>query len=108
MWYYEKIDNIKYQVKQLIQESLYWEVTPETKHNIAGIYMIYIDNFTSEKIVPIYIGQSKDIQRRYKQHFSEIIALNRLSYDEYNKYFFSKIVLSMKGNWNHVKFLNIC
>ncbi|MEK4083779.1 excinuclease ABC subunit C [Psychrobacillus sp. FSL K6-1415] len=86
----KKIDNIKYQVKQLIQESLYWEVTPETKHNIAGIYMIYIDNFTSEKIVPIYIGQSKDIQRRYKQHFSEIIALNRLSYDEYNKYFFSK------------------
>ncbi|MFS0777696.1 hypothetical protein ABC255_17060 [Neobacillus sp. 3P2-tot-E-2] len=24
------------------------EVTPETKHNYSGIYMIYRDNFTSE------------------------------------------------------------
>ncbi|MGW6384527.1 excinuclease ABC subunit C [Peribacillus butanolivorans] len=86
----KNIDNIKYQVKQLIQENLNREVTPETKHTFSGIYMIYIDHFTSEKIVPIYIGQATDIQRRYKQHFSEIIALNRLSHDEYNKYFFSK------------------
>ena len=83
-----KFNNLKYQVKQLIQDNLYREVTPETKHNYSGIYMIYIDNFTSETIVPIYIGQAKDIQRRYKKHFSEIVALNRLSYDEYYNYFF--------------------
>ncbi|MGP1906806.1 hypothetical protein ACTSEZ_01455 [Metabacillus sp. JX24] len=64
-----KIDNIIYQVKRLILDNLYREVTLSTKHNISGIYMIYIDNFTSEKIVPIYVGQAKDIQRRYKQHF---------------------------------------
>ncbi|MBR8645140.1 hypothetical protein KEH51_15735 [[Brevibacterium] frigoritolerans] len=51
--------------------------------------MIYIDNFTSEEIVPFYIGQAKDIQRRYKQHFEEILALNRLSYEEYKNYFYS-------------------
>ncbi|MGJ7912621.1 excinuclease ABC subunit C [Neobacillus sp. LXY-1] len=99
----KKIDNIKYQVKQLIQDNLYREVTPETKHNISGIYMIYIDNFTSEKIVPIYIGQAKDIQRRYKQHFSEILALNRLSYDEYHKYFFSRTSSFYDGKYKACK-----
>lgn len=98
-----KFDNIKYQVKQLIQENLNREITPETKHNISGIYMIYIDNITSEKIVPIYIGQAKDIQRRYIQHFYEILALNRLSYDEYNKYFFSKSNSFYEGKFKACK-----
>ncbi|WP_404292625.1 excinuclease ABC subunit C [Cytobacillus kochii] len=99
----KKIDNIRNKVKQLIQKNLNREVTPETKHNISGIYMIYIDNFSSEKIVPIYIGQAKDIQRRYKQHFSEILALNRLSYDEYNKYFFSKSTSFYEGHFKACK-----
>jgi hypothetical protein len=103
----KKIDYIRNQVKHLIQENLYREVTPDTKHNNSGIYMIYIDNFISEKIVPIYIGQAKDIQRRYKQHFSEILALNRLSYDEYNKYFFSKSQSFYEGISKRVRFLNI-
>ena len=99
----KKIDNIKYQVQQLIQYNLHREVTPETKHNISGIYMIYIDNFTSEKIVPIYIGQAKNIQKRYKQHFEEVLALNRLSYDEYNKYFFSKTKSFYEGKFKGCK-----
>ncbi|MEH7115125.1 hypothetical protein V7124_22600 [Neobacillus niacini] len=103
-----KIGEIKYLVKPLIQENLYREVTPETKHSYSGIYMIYIDNFTSDKIVPIYIGQEKDIQRRYKKHFSEIMALNRLSYDEYYNYFFSRSSSFMKAILKRVRFLNIC
>jgi len=98
-----KMDDIKYQVKQLIQENLYREVTPETKHKISGIYMIYIDNFTSEKIIPIYIGQSKDIQKRYKDHFFEILALNRLSYDEYHNYFFSRSSSFYEGKFKSCK-----
>ncbi|WP_018782178.1 hypothetical protein [Bacillus sp. 95MFCvi2.1] len=99
----KKIDNIKFQVKQLIQDNLYREVTSETKHNISGIYMIYIDNFTSEKIVPIYIGKAVNIQTRHKQHFEEIISLNRLSYDEYYKYFFSKSQSFYDGNFKACK-----
>jgi adenylate kinase family enzyme len=99
-----EINKIKYQVKQLIKDNLYREVTPETKHSISGIYMIYIDHFTSEKVVPIYIGQAKDIQRRYKQHLSEILALNRLSNDEYNKYFFSKSNSFYEGKFKASKF----
>lgn len=98
-----KFDIIKHQVKQLVQENLHREVTPETKHNYSGIYMIYIDNFTSKKIVPFYIGQSTDIQRRYKKHFSEIIALNRLSYDEYYKYFFSESGSFYEGGFKACK-----
>ncbi|QUW23612.1 excinuclease ABC subunit C [Sporosarcina sp. Marseille-Q4063] len=84
------INELKQQVKQLIVENNHKEVTLQTKYKSSGIYMIYIDNFTDDKVVPIYIGQSIDIQRRYKQHYSEILALNRLTYDEYERYFFSK------------------
>ncbi|MBG9444030.1 excinuclease ABC subunit C [Cytobacillus firmus] len=97
----KKIDSIRNQVKQLIQENLHREVTPETKRTISGIYMIYVDNLTSEKIVPIYIGQAKDIQRRYKQHLSEILALNRLTYEEYHNYFFVKSFY--EGNFKSCK-----
>jgi hypothetical protein len=97
------IDDIKTQVRQLIQENSHKEVTPETKYNIPGIYMIYIDNFTNDKIVPIYIGQSKNIQRRYKQHFSGILALNRLPYEEYHKYFFLESKSFYEGSFRSCK-----
>lgn len=84
-----KIDDIKSQVKHLIQENINREVTPDTKHKISGVYMIYINDFTNDYIVPIYIGQAKDIQKRYSEHLKQILALNRLSYDEYEEYFFS-------------------
>lgn len=62
------------------------EVLPTTKIKKSGIYMIYVDCFDDEKVIPIYIGQSNDIQKRYKSHYQEILALNRLSYEEYKKY----------------------
>ena len=71
------VNKLKYQVKQLIEPNSHREVTPHTKYKTSGIHMIYIDNFTNDKVVPIYIGQSKDIQRRYKQHYSELLALNK-------------------------------
>ncbi|WP_413299682.1 GIY-YIG nuclease family protein [Bacillus sp. 1P10SD] len=99
----DNFQDIKHQVKQLVHENLHREVTPETKYNYSGIYMIYIDNFTSKKIVPFYIGQSTNIQRRFKEHFSEIIALNRLSYDEYYKYFFSESGSFYEGGFKSCK-----
>lgn len=32
--------------------------------------MIYINNFNDSKIIPIYIGQTTNFQKRYKQHLS--------------------------------------
>jgi hypothetical protein len=83
------VTDIKQNVKQLIEENAYREISPLTKFKGSGIYMIFIDHFTSNACVPIYIGQAKDIQKRYKQHLQEILVLNRLSYEEYHKYFFS-------------------
>ena len=97
------VNKLKYQVKQLIEPNSHREVTPHTKYKTSGIYMIYIDNFTNDKVVPIYIGQSKDIQRRYKQHYSELLALNRLSYYEYERYFFSKRSSFYEGNFKSCK-----
>ncbi|WP_405098596.1 GIY-YIG nuclease family protein [Oceanobacillus sp. FSL H7-0719] len=97
------INQFKHQVKELIKDNPHKKVTPHTKYKISGIYMIYIDHFTNEEVVPIYIGQSKDIQRRYKQHYSEILALNRLSYDEYERYFFSKGSSFYEGNFKSCK-----
>ncbi|WP_210367881.1 hypothetical protein, partial [Bacillus sp. REN3] len=65
--------DVKKSVNKLIEEHSNREITPDTNYNTSGIYMIYIDNFTSDKMVPIYIGQSKDVQKRYKVHLSEIL-----------------------------------
>lgn len=97
------IDHVKERVKQLIQDNAYREVTPETKYKVTGIYMIYIDNFDSDKFVPIYIGQSKDIQRRYKEHLCEILSLNRLSYETYYEYFFSEFESYYEGKFKACK-----
>ena len=67
-----------------------YEVTQNSKNKTPGIYMIYIDGFESNNVLPIYIGKSIDIQKRYKQHYTELLALNRLSYEEYKKHFFLK------------------
>lgn len=62
-------------------------VTPNTNWNIPGIYMIYIESPYQEKIIPFYIGQSKDIQKRYSKHLENILGLNRIHPDSYKKLF---------------------
>ncbi|MBS4223846.1 excinuclease ABC subunit C [Lederbergia citrea] len=99
----KSISDVKGIVNQLIEEHSDREITSETKYNTSGIYMIYIDHLTSDKIVPIYIGQSKDVQKRYKDHLSEILALNRFSYNEYYNYFFYKSNSFYEGHFKSSK-----
>lgn len=80
-----------------------YEVTQNSKNKTTGIYMIYIDGFESNNVIPIYIGKSIDIQRRYKQHYTELLALNRLSYEEYKKYFFLKNTSFYDGHFKTSK-----
>lgn len=75
---------IKENILELIKEKE--EITPKTKCKKSAIYMIYIDDWTDDKIIPIYIGKSVDVQHRYKNHYCEILSLNRLTYDEYKDY----------------------
>lgn len=82
------IEVLKEKVKNVIKECK--EITNKTQYNTSGIYMIYINNFEDNKVLPIYIGQTEDFQRRYKQHLSEIMALNRFDYRTY-KIMFSNL-----------------
>lgn len=84
------IDLIKEIVVATIKTNSCMEITKHTNYKNAGIYMTYIDNFDDDNIIPIYIGKSKDLQRRYKQHLTQIIALNRLDGDFYNDLLFKK------------------
>lgn len=63
------------------------EVTNKTDFCFGGIYMLYVDDFSDDKVVPFYIGQTTDFQRRHKQHFSELLELNRYNYDDYRRDF---------------------
>ena len=68
----------------------YEELTPYTKYNFSGIYMIFIDNFEDKNIIPIYIGETKNFQHRHREHITKLFKLNRMNYDEYCNYIRSK------------------
>lgn len=81
---------IKNKVKKIIKDNNFEEVNEDTNDRNIGIYMIYIDNFEDDKIIPIYIGQTgagkdRNFQKRFKEHLQEIMALNRLKYDYYKE-----------------------
>jgi len=57
------------------------EITKDTKLKRAGIYMLYVNNFSDKRLIPFYIGQTTDIQKRFKDHFTDLIAINRFSQD---------------------------
>lgn len=83
-------ENIRNKVQRIIKDGNYLEINNNTDNKNIGIYMIYIDNFNDEKIIPIYIGQTgygnnRNFQNRYKEHLQEIMALNRLQYNYYKK-----------------------
>ena len=83
---------IKNQVFELINSSSKI-VTNKSNYKTCGIYMLYVDNFNDDKILPIYIGKvnkgtkKRSFQNRYKEHLTQIMALNRYSHDVYKSNF---------------------
>lgn len=83
-------EKIKNKVKKIIKDRNVEEINNNTDNKNIGIYMIYIDNFNDDKVIPIYIGQTgygknRNFQNRYKEHLQEIMALNRLEYNYYKE-----------------------
>ena len=64
------------------------EITKETEYKNGGIYLLYVDNFNSDKIIPVYIGKTHNFQERHKEHLKELFSINRLS----KKYYTSAII----------------
>lgn len=50
----DKFLKIKNEILEILKDKK--EVTRKTKHNTGGIYMLYVDNFVSNRIIPVYIG----------------------------------------------------
>lgn len=58
----------------------------EANHD-AWIYLLYVDNFEDNRIIPFYIGQTTDFKRRYRNHIRDIKKLMEYSYAEYHQEF---------------------
>ena len=87
----DEIEQIKKQVQQTINNRKNHSVTNNSHYDKqAGIYMLYIDYFEDETIIPIYIGQTMDLQKRWKDHKKKILALNHFSYDFLFEMFYSE------------------
>lgn len=83
-------EKIKEEIINLIKENKDKEINTHSNNSNKGIYMLYIDNFDDDKIIPFYIGQTgcgknRNFQTRYKEHLEEIMSLNRLNYEYYKK-----------------------
>ncbi len=98
-----KFEDTKNRIRNLIANNLYREVTSQSKFNVSGIYIMYVDQCESKDIIPIYIGKSNNIQKRYKNHYTELLSLNRLSYEEYEKYFFGRNNSFFEGSFKTSK-----
>ena len=87
----DEIEQIKKQVQQTIDNRKNCFVTNNSHfEKQAGIYMLYVDYFEDETIIPIYIGQTMDLQKRWKEHKKKILALNHFSYDFLFEMFYSE------------------
>lgn len=93
-------NSLKAKVLDTINKNGNMEITNETNYKESGIYMIYIDNFNDEKVIPIYIGITTNFQKRYKQHLSEIMTLNRFEYEHYISFLYNQFY---EGNYKACK-----
>ena len=73
-------EEILSKLKNYISNCNFEEINEVSNVTFGGIYLIYIDKFLSDKILPIYVGQTENFQKRYKEHFSKLLVLNRIDY----------------------------
>ena len=73
-------NNTKTRVQSLAEKCP--RIYEHPKNPKKGIYMLYVDDFTDELVIPFYIGKgtsSGGAQNRYTTHLERIVDLNRLS-----------------------------
>ncbi len=81
------------------------EINEVSNVTSRGIYLIYIDEFLSNTILPIYVGQTENFQKRYKEHISKLLTLNRIDYNTLKEQLdtFSDIFSVFEGNYLYLK-----
>lgn len=85
------IEEIRREVLSIIEHNKANEITRHSNVRSAGVYMLYVDCFQDDSIIPFYIGQTSDFQERHKQHFTEVMALNRLDRECYKYALFADL-----------------
>lgn len=60
------------------------QVTKSSHAKTGGIYMLYIDNFEDDSIIPFYVGKTNSFSRRLSQHVSAIKKLMGYPRRKYN------------------------
>lgn len=92
-------------VKQYIFNNNFQEITEVTNITTSGIYILYIDQFLSDTIIPIYVGKTSNFQERHKEHLKHLLALNRLDYEmlSYQLNNFNNIRTIFEGKYLYLK-----
>ena len=80
-------DILKNEVMCLIHDHADKEVTAKTEYRNSGIYLLYVDSFDDTCIIPFYIGQTVDFQKRHKEHVTDVMEINRMDYKTYYSQF---------------------
>jgi len=98
-------NEIKSEVLNLIKVKT--EVNRFTKINTTGIYMLYVDCFDDNNVLPIYIGKvsrhdksARSFQSRYKEHLQQILILNRFKYWVYKNNFLENLFKDIIGKYH--------
>lgn len=80
-------------VLSIIEQNKSSKITVDSENHTAGIYMLFVDCFEDDRIIPFYIGQTSNFQKRHKQHFTEVMALNRLNRECYRYALFADLYI---------------
>lgn len=85
-------DTIKFhELKQEIQSVILQagvHVSRKESYQRVGIYLLYVDDFSDEKIIPFYIGKTTNFTRRYRDHLRDLKKLLEYDCAEYHNKFF--------------------
>ena len=92
-------------LKNYISNHNFEEINEVSNITSRGIYLIYIDKLLYNTILPIYIGQTDNFQKRYKEHISKLLVLNRIDYNTLKEQLnnFSDIRNVFEGNYGYLK-----
>lgn len=90
-----KYTDLKQTILNLISSAEFF-VSEKNSCQDSGIYLLFVDNFEDEKIIPFYIGKTTNFQKRFKQYIKDIKNLMYHSYAEYHSIFVQGAITSKR------------
>ncbi|AHK22218.1 GIY-YIG catalytic domain containing protein [Candidatus Hepatoplasma crinochetorum Av] len=103
-------DSFLYLANQTEEITKTWDNVKDTKNQrkleqSSGIYAIYVNTEDIKEIIPIYVGQARDIFKRWKQHQNQI---EKIIKENSNTRTYKKIVHYLNVHNLKIQDLNFC